>query len=65
MGPMGYFKKTNACVQIDFFMGMEVPNEAKQKGSLFLKQPEVCTYKLLKQWRDEIRENCFEHHPPN
>jgi hypothetical protein len=51
--------KNNACVHIDFFMGMKVLNEVKQKGALFLKQLEVCTCELLKQWRDEIREKLL------
>ena len=47
------------CVKIDFQKGIQVLNEVKQKGSSILMHPEVCTYELLKCWRNEIREKLL------
>ena len=43
----------------DLQKGMEVLGKVKERRSFILKHPEVCTYELLKHWRDEIRDKMF------
>ena len=63
--------KETSCGVSDLQKGMEVLSEVKEKRSFILKHPEVCTYELLKHWRDEIREKMFgissmqQHHLVN